>query len=333
MYPKEQTINYTDYDSAGDLLGDLINPKTPTLAKDYSGALYRGESSLNYSLLPTALRKSSVDSLLRDAGVTLQPGTQPENKINNEYEQCMYEHLALQRFFNKADSRSLTPPHIYPFKEGIVNVPSTDLWPIGTVNRVWLPVELRELAGLAQHYGIQTRLLDWSFDILVALYFAASGALRKYESGSIDKSDKMVLWVLYLFGMRMETHNGYDRFPLSIVKPPYRGNENLAAQAGAFTLWEQYYYPIPNGSVNNPPQKIMNETEINREPLDELILKFPKAFGNIRILTKCTLPITECFKLLRILYRLNYDASRIFPGYDGVTRSLHEERSVQIFST
>ena len=42
----------------------------------------------------------------------------------------------------------------------------------------WLPEDLYELAGLAQHYGVPTRLLDWSQDIFVSFTNVAQNKIR-----------------------------------------------------------------------------------------------------------------------------------------------------------
>ena len=45
------------------------------------------------------------------------------------------------------------------------------------------PVKLRGMFGLAQHYGIPTRLLDWTWKPLVAAYFAALEPARRELDG------------------------------------------------------------------------------------------------------------------------------------------------------
>lgn len=51
------------------------------------------------------------------------------------------------------------------------------------IGEKWLPENFLELAALAQHYGLSTRLIDWSKDIYTSLYFASSGALHSdYDS-------------------------------------------------------------------------------------------------------------------------------------------------------
>ena len=57
-----------------------------------------------------------------------------------------------------------------------------------------IPEDLWELAALAQHYGIPTRLLDWTHDLHTALYFAVESYMKnKYIP---EETKSIVLWAL-----------------------------------------------------------------------------------------------------------------------------------------
>jgi hypothetical protein len=87
----------------------------------------------------------------------------------------------------------------------------------------WPPDELISLMALAQHYGVPTRLLDWTRNPFIAAYFAAIGA---HES-----AEKICVWALS--GVYEEIQNilvGLPARKLFVVSAPASDNPNLQAQ-------------------------------------------------------------------------------------------------------
>lgn len=312
------------YNSVIDLLNDFNSNKNEMFVNGLDfGSVYRGESSEEYFLLPTALRANSKENLFATASYGTVGGVD-----DSEHSQFIAEYLLLKQFFHIADKRGLPIPNADSLRHGLLE-PLFDIHNISQSSVVWLPTELRELAGLAQHYGIQTRLLDWSYDIFVALYFAASGAIRKYHSGNVDTNDNLILWILNTTRIKseimanswhVETHS--SSWPLTIVRPPYNGNPNLAAQSGLFSLWEIETLDIRSAAGMSDAS---SGKRVDRTPLDRLLENTPKAFSEVPFLYKCIIPISECFKIMQLLVRYNYDSSRIFPGYDGIANAIIEK--------
>lgn len=94
-----------------------------------------------------------------------------------------------------------------------------------------LPVNDYECLAYAQHYGLATRLMDWSRNPLVGLFFAVEGCTR--ESGAL---------YMYSPGRHLE-NDGFalGECPIVVQYSPPPFDQRILAQSGVFT-----YHPEPN---------------------------------------------------------------------------------------
>ena len=141
-----------------------------------------------------------------------------------------------------------------------------------------IPKNDLEWLVLAQHHGLPPRLLDWSYNPLVALFFA----VKDYHASSVDKA-------VYVYKARDKTLTFSDEVnPFSLnrvekLSPDY-ANERISAQRGLFTI-----HPDP------------------RIPLEDV-----DRISKIVIKQDCA---EDIFLTLR---RYDITHARLFPGLDGV---------------
>jgi hypothetical protein len=147
--------------------------------------------------------------------------------------------------------------------------------------------------ALAQHHGLPTMLLDWTRRAWVAAYFAAEESADRNRRRA---ASHLAVWALFRGGLvdPVEGPHFYDT--------PGGTNPNLHAQAGLFTI---------HFAEDDPS-------------LEQHFVRIKKITGSTPTLRRLTLPTPEAPQLLRLLSEEGINGASMFPGADGVVRSMRE---------
>jgi len=199
---------------------ELIKPENKKILGRYMNSsdykfIYRGQSNSDHLLIPSLFR-DVFDYRISETLVDI----------------CFRQFVYLNQFVAGCDTGAVSIPNdSYEFREKHLKIYKGD----EAFNpRSWPNKAFYELLGFAQHYGYPTELLDWSYDPLVATYFAASGVTSNKDS-KIDAS--MSVWVFDLEKQNALNSNNLINF--EVINIPKSLNENLSSQNGCFTVVRQ----------------------------------------------------------------------------------------------
>ena len=267
---------------------DLWERLSPTkcAVNHRSRIIYRGHADADWRLIPTIVRPDTVKLLTYIWGPT------PTADL-----QVTLEYHMLERFVSHCDSVGISLPDVR--RDATTTTPSPQdcrdhpqTWPD---EEIFLKIMAR-----AQIHGLPTRLLDWTANPYVAVHFAASDALRFGKEDRSSKDAKLAIWELNTAKIPQVSPP-----PVRLLTVTRAISEHMAAQHGVFTI-----HPL-RGEKGQPIVDYSLEAELGAlsdPPLRKLIVPASQKF--------------ELYKLCRVL---GLDSARLFPGLDGVTKSVMDE--------
>lgn len=181
--------------------------------------------------------------------------------------------------------------------------------------------DLLHWAEYAQHYGVPTRLMDWSSNPLAALYFACrdnittDGAVwllhktnykRFLASRTRAHKEKTISKIVE------EIFNETSDVEHPILYTPYYGDSRMSAQGSYFMVWGILRNPLERMLSADDLQMNLPETDdgsrtYGKEQEEGLLFRF-------NIYADCKQP------LLHELDTVGINEKTLFPGLDGIGR-------------
>lgn len=340
-------------DTAEDFLKE-ITPWTSSLnIKDY---VFRGLSDEKYKLIPTAFRRDGITLFdYRRRSFHLDQIGEKNFEFYKymfscgkmlKHHQMMAEFDVLREFYRTANSHGLYIPKSKVISHNLekeIGVSGQALLRLYK-NDKWMSKEIVEIAAIAQHYGLPTRLLDWSYSSYIAAFFASS---KVKANRSYSNDDYICVWMLNM--VKLSDILEKNTSSVKVYNPHYQWNDNALSQRGLFVYVEDDFSLESRSITNKAIRKfwedptLIHDDEFNDlfvdidNGIDQYILRELESFNKSKnenskisnetneLIVKLKVPSKQALKINRHLRNLNFNEATIFPGYQGVVDNMKYE--------
>lgn len=187
----------------------------------------------------------------------------------------------------------------------------------------------------AQHYGVPTRLLDWTTNPLVALFFACFGSNEKdgkvyilhysnynevsAKNGRNDLKGKPLKQAVVDM-----IWNKSEEFPYPIIFQPYYLDRRMSAQSSMFMVWGNTSQPLTEMIKEMEKDGYGHELYIESEGDEESLVRKENT-----ALEAIIIPADAKKQLLYELDNVGINYGTLFPGLDGIGKTIEWRMNIQ----
>lgn len=255
--------------------------------------IFRGQADSQWTLTPSLFRTKKLHHL-----------SNPVDIVQKEYNNI----LEFQRLCDQAGVQ--IPGDSFNKRESQLCV--IDNFSLNHMQDFW-HIDFVETAAFAQHFGLETSLLDWSRNILTACYFACTSTMREFNK-SRNKSNYFSIWVL--------NSKSLDPSHVKVIEPPKSINNHISHQNGLLTI-AKITPEIANFSdFNTSPHTLAKDFS-----LESILSHFNKS----HLLLKINVPIVFADDLFNYCNAFNFNACNLFRGAYGAVKHLKDIQTLETF--
>lgn len=314
-------IEEFEYTSLQQFLKAISPASNPQLTEPYSNFAFRGQGNSKWKTFPSSLRPEFLRK---------QASKSKTDRFTNR-DQIDWEVATLQNFVLELNEHG----HHIPFGEDFLEFDITadkanDLvtrW--GRGEELWPPIRYHSAIGIAQHHGLQTRLLDFSADPYVAAYFAAFQAKQEIQQGR-KPTHLTVMAVNTLSKLSNLDYNQATNLKgvaYQVVKTPFSQNANLKAQRALFLAYIQVGF-----RANDNIMPVSLEAFFDSDYPHQIDHHSQIEFSGLRhVMYKYHLKINNLDKLFKYLHLKFYTHAHLFPGISSCVVSMHNKMALNLY--